>query len=127
MNAVTITCPEARFGIGTRVRKKSGAEWQGHVCGYYTAPKTPIGCAVHSERHHGSVQIYPETALELVPPDRRDIDWKLGHIDRERERLLRELENLNEQEQQILIEREIGDSVRTSEIQNRRMIYEKDT
>lgn len=68
---IMIECPEARFQIGARVRKKTGASWQGRVCGYYSTTLTPIGVAVLSEREYGSVQIYPETELERVPPEER--------------------------------------------------------
>lgn len=57
----------ATFGLGDRVRKKSGAAWQGHVVGWYCTKLTPEGYAVESEVHSGSVQIYPVTALERVP------------------------------------------------------------
>ena len=53
-----------RWRLGTRVRKKSGSSWQGHVVGYYSTSLTPIGYAVESEREPGSVQIYPAAALE---------------------------------------------------------------
>jgi len=55
------------FAMHQRVRKTSGSEWQGHVCGTYSTPLTPEGYAVESEAHAGSVQIYPAKALELVP------------------------------------------------------------
>ena len=59
-----------KFKLGDRVRKKSGSEWQGHVCGFYVnLPLTPIGYNVESECHKNSVQIYPEGALELVPEE----------------------------------------------------------
>lgn len=64
-----ITCSESKFAIGTRVRKRSGASWQGRVCGYYSTLLTPIGIAVVSEREKGSVQIFPEAALELIPAE----------------------------------------------------------
>jgi hypothetical protein len=55
------------FLIGDRVRKKSGSEWQGVVCGFYrNAHLGHHGCAVASERHLGAIQIYPDSALELV-------------------------------------------------------------
>lgn len=54
------------FALGDRVRKKSGSEWEGHVVGYYSTTLTPIGVAVESAAHRGSVQIYPEQALEKV-------------------------------------------------------------
>ena len=51
------------FVLGDRVRKKSGAEWQGRVVGRYSTTLTPEGYAVESESHTGSVQIYPVAAL----------------------------------------------------------------
>lgn len=58
----------SKFHIGQRVRKRSGSQWQGRVCGYYSTALTPIGVCVASEREIGSVQIYPEAALETAPP-----------------------------------------------------------
>lgn len=57
-----------RIEIGTRVRKKSGSEWQGIVVGTYSTKLTPVGFCVESECHPGSVQIYPAAALELMQP-----------------------------------------------------------
>jgi hypothetical protein len=57
----------AKFRQGDRVRKPKGSSWQGRVVGYYSTLLTPIRYAVESEREPGSVQIYPEAALELVP------------------------------------------------------------
>lgn len=54
------------FVLGDRVRKVKGASWQGFVVGFYSTSMTPIGYAVESEREAGSVQIYPESALERV-------------------------------------------------------------
>ena len=56
----------ATFGLGDRVRKKSGAAWQGQVVGWYSTKLTPEGYAVESDSHPGSVQIYPVAALERV-------------------------------------------------------------
>jgi len=56
----------ATFGLGDRVRKKSGAAWQGRIVGWYSTTLTPEGYAVESEAHSGSVQIYPVAALERV-------------------------------------------------------------
>lgn len=56
----------ATFALGDRVRKKSGAAWQGQVVGWYSTKLTPEGYAVESESHPGSVQIYPVAALERV-------------------------------------------------------------
>lgn len=55
--------------LGERFRKRSGSEWQGSVCGWYKTQLTPIGYAIESEAHRGSVQIYPLTALERVPDE----------------------------------------------------------
>jgi dihydrofolate reductase (trimethoprim resistance protein) len=54
------------FSLGDRVRKKSGAGWQGLVVGWYCTKLTPEGYAVESESHAGPVQIYPVAALERV-------------------------------------------------------------
>ena len=56
----------ATFALGDRVRKKSGAAWQGRVVGWYSTELTPEGYAVESEFHRGTVQIYPVAALERV-------------------------------------------------------------
>jgi hypothetical protein len=55
---------EARFQMGDPVRKKSGARWRGRVVGWYSTALTQIGYAVESTHEPGSVQIYPESALE---------------------------------------------------------------
>lgn len=52
--------------LGTRVRKRSGSSWQGRIVGFYATSLTPVGYCVESEREPGSVQIYPEAALEVV-------------------------------------------------------------
>lgn len=57
----------ARWAVGDRVRKTKGSSWQGRVVGFYSTALTPVGYCVESEREPGSVQIYPESALELVP------------------------------------------------------------
>lgn len=57
----------AKFKIGDRVRKIKGSSWLGRVCGTYSTSLTPVGYAVESEREPGSVQIYPEVALESCP------------------------------------------------------------
>lgn len=53
------------FPIGRLVKKRSGANWRGRVCGYYSTKLTPRGVCVESIYEPGSVQIYPEHALEL--------------------------------------------------------------
>lgn len=55
-----------KFKFGDKVRKKSGSEWEGRVCGFYSTALTEEGYAVESSTHKGSVQIYPATALELI-------------------------------------------------------------
>lgn len=62
-----IESPLGWMRLGTRVRKISGASWQGRIVGFYETDLTERGYAVESERETGSVQIYPEAALELVP------------------------------------------------------------
>lgn len=57
----------AIWKFGERVRKVRGSNWQGRIVGYYSTAFTPVGYAVESEREVGSVQIYPQSALELVP------------------------------------------------------------
>jgi len=60
------TAPQGKFRMGDLVRKTSGSEWQGRICGTYSTSLTPEGYAVESEAHAGSVQIYPAKALEAV-------------------------------------------------------------
>lgn len=54
------------FKFGDYVFKRRGASWNGRVCGWYTTELTPIGLAVESRYEHGSVQIYPASALMLT-------------------------------------------------------------
>jgi dihydrofolate reductase (trimethoprim resistance protein) len=54
------------FKLGDTVSKKSGAQWEGKIVGFYSTDLTVAGYAVESNSHKGSVQIYPETALERV-------------------------------------------------------------
>lgn len=63
---MTARATKVGFQVGARVRKKSGASWQGTVCGHYSTKLTPHGVCVESEREPGSVQIYPVAALEHV-------------------------------------------------------------
>ena len=59
------TAPEGwRFKLGDRVRKTHGAFWRGYVVGYYRTGLTLHGVCVESRLEPGSVQIYPEDALE---------------------------------------------------------------
>lgn len=57
---------ECKFVFMDRVRKISGSQWQGLVVGFYQSSLTKMGVCVESELHPGSVQIYPQEALELV-------------------------------------------------------------
>lgn len=57
-----------------RVRKIKGSSWQGPIVGFYSTVLTPVGYCVESEREPGSVQIYPESALEPVPTPAGDRD-----------------------------------------------------
>lgn len=56
--------PSNGYSYGDRVRKKSGSSWHGKVVGWYATDLTKLGWCVESEREPGSVQIYPEAALE---------------------------------------------------------------
>lgn len=60
------TAPQGKFSMGDLVKKSTGSEWQGRICGTYSTALTPEGYAVESEAHAGSVQIYPAKALEAV-------------------------------------------------------------
>lgn len=52
--------------MGSIWRKKSGSEWSGRVVGYYSTTLTSEGLCIESDKHAGSVQIYPVKALEQV-------------------------------------------------------------
>lgn len=54
------------YQLGDKVYKKSGSEWHGKIVGFYSSSMTPRGYAVESHYHAGSVQIYPENALDKV-------------------------------------------------------------
>lgn len=56
-----------QFHVGACVEKKSGSQWKGRIVGVYSTDLTPIGWCVESETEIGSVQIYPEKALRLLP------------------------------------------------------------
>jgi hypothetical protein len=57
------------FGLGSMVRKKSGSNWHGRVVGFYTTDLNENGYCVESSFEKGSVQLYPESALESWFPD----------------------------------------------------------
>lgn len=61
----------AKFALGNFVRKTKGSSWHGRVVGFYSTDLTHIGYAVESWTEKGSVQIYPEAALELWEPPER--------------------------------------------------------
>jgi dihydrofolate reductase (trimethoprim resistance protein) len=56
---------DGAFEMGDLVKKKSGSQWRGKVCGFYKTELTPIGYCVESLFEPGSVQIYPGNALEI--------------------------------------------------------------
>ena len=55
-----------KFKLGDLVKKRKGSEWQGRIVGAYSTDLTPEGYAVESDTHKGSVQIYPDNALEYI-------------------------------------------------------------
>lgn len=55
-----------KYQLGDNVRKIKGSDWEGFVVGFYKSSHTPCGYAVESSYHYGSVQIYPENALEKI-------------------------------------------------------------
>ena len=55
---------ERRWQLGDKVKKKRGSSWRGTVCGFYSTPHTPEGYCVDSAFEPGSVQVWPEAALE---------------------------------------------------------------
>lgn len=58
--------PPARgkFSLGDFVQKSKGSKWRGRIVGFYATDLTLIGYTVESSFEPGSVQIYPEAALE---------------------------------------------------------------
>jgi len=58
-----------KFKLGDKVRKTKGSRWQGTVVGTYSTCYTLEGYCVESDTEPGSVQIYPASALELLPAD----------------------------------------------------------
>lgn len=53
-----------RWQLGDKVKKKANSSWRGTVCGFYSTPHTPEGYCVDSAFEPGSVQVWPEAALE---------------------------------------------------------------
>lgn len=66
--------PGAKFAVDHLVKKKRGSSWRGRVVGFYSTQLTPIGYAVESIKEPGSVQIYPETALEAMTYEEAYLD-----------------------------------------------------
>ena len=65
--ATSIFPPSHRtFQYLDRVHKTQGSRWRGRVVGWYRTALTPEGYAVESDTEHGSVQIYPASALQAV-------------------------------------------------------------
>lgn len=60
------SAPQGKFRMGDLVKKSTGSEWHGRICGTYSTELTPEGYAVESSAHRNSVQIYPAKALEAV-------------------------------------------------------------
>lgn len=58
--------PGWAFAKGDMVRKKSGSWWEGRVVGTYSTAQTPKGYCVQLIVQNGPVQIYPESALEIL-------------------------------------------------------------
>jgi dihydrofolate reductase (trimethoprim resistance protein) len=56
------------FKHGDAVKKRSGSQWHGTICGWYSTTLSPEGYAVESFTETGSVQIYPAKALEDFNP-----------------------------------------------------------
>ena len=58
-----------KFERGDLVRKKSGSWWEGKVVGRYSTSQTEEGYCVQlvTPDDNGPVQIYPVSALELIP------------------------------------------------------------
>lgn len=70
---------------GDLVKKRgSKGQWHGRIVGRYSTSITSYGYAVESALEKGSVQIYPESALEpwTVPGGAL---WRLKHSEIERE------------------------------------------
>lgn len=69
-------CPavDGKFKLGDYVRKIKGSAWHGKIVGSYSTELTKVGYAVESHTEKGSVQIYPEAALEVWEPPVMDVD-----------------------------------------------------
>ena len=65
---------DSRFKPGDLVQKKSGSKWRGRIVGYYSTDLTKVGWAVESIHEPGSVQIYPESALDFIMEETQLVD-----------------------------------------------------
>jgi dihydrofolate reductase (trimethoprim resistance protein) len=55
---------------GECVKKKSGADWHGVICGWYRTDLTEVGYAVRSIYERNAVQVFPASALvSMERPD----------------------------------------------------------
>ncbi|MBO9102394.1 MULTISPECIES: DfrB family trimethoprim-resistant dihydrofolate reductase [Rhizobium] len=63
---------DAKFQMGDYAAKKGRASWRGKIVGWYRTDLTNLGYAIESYFEPGSVQIYPETAIEMWMPPRSD-------------------------------------------------------
>ena len=62
--------------MGDYVAKKGRASWRGKIVGWYRTDLTALGYAIESHLEPGSVQIYPETAINEWEPERPVSDDK---------------------------------------------------
>lgn len=67
MDKMLVAASFTKFKFGDIVCKSKGSQWHGKVVGFYSTALTPEGYAVESMYETGSVQIYPASALELMP------------------------------------------------------------
>lgn len=68
--------PVRKYALGDRLTKTKGSAWTGRVVGFYSTSLTPVGYAIESENEPGSVQIYPESALEPDAIRREPKAWE---------------------------------------------------
>ncbi|MCP3412863.1 hypothetical protein NLM16_01965 [Bradyrhizobium brasilense] len=59
---------DAKFQMGDYAAKKGRASWRGRIVGWYRTDLTRLGYAIESYFEPGSVQIYPETAIDAWQP-----------------------------------------------------------
>jgi R67 dihydrofolate reductase len=71
---------DAKFQMGDYVAKKGRALWRGKIVGWYRTDVTKLGYAIESYFELGSVQIYPETAIEAWTPLVLGREWPLSPV-----------------------------------------------